>query len=426
MSIQIKTYCFYVVRRAQNTERRNRRPNSLCGELVAFRHADVGVDVEDSKMSTSSAAKLSAREDNSAALLVILKVGYKTEAKSKRTPTLPTLFKDNLKQTVQDCLLLLLGEACVPANVADDRRALTAEFDMYKAKYRRANDACLEAEEALEDLSQEFSLAKLSDGQAGSDGINVDNTGFVQDRGNGSVQDRADTSDEEKKETDKKKEADTPKVGTANTVKNRKVRCKYMMDGAPCDLDACRVPETDHPKICIDRSHRNRAHCSAETPAGAQGDCYLWHLRWFGDFPVGYKPPPKPKRKETKPKPNGLRKGKGGPVRPSLPNKTNGNKAGMTTKINLADFWKEKEAAMRSRISYKQMLEQHKSGNYEEAFPSLPKHKGTRSGDRGTAAAAVAASLSNPRRRKNNMEEELMSFLQQFSEMSSKMVERFA
>jgi hypothetical protein len=246
-------------------------------------------------------------------------VGYKTEAKSKRTPTLTTLFKDNLKQTVQDCLLLLLGEACVPANVADDRTALTAEVDMYKAKYRRANNACLEAEEALEDLRQEFLLAKLSDGQ---------------DRGDGSVQDRGDTPDEEKKETDKKKEADTPKVGTANTVKNRKVRCKYMMDGAPCDLDACGVPESDHPKICTDRSHRNRAHCSAETPAGARGDCDLWHLRWFGDFPAGYKPPPKPKRKETKPKPNGLGKGKGGSVRPSLPNKTNSNKADMTTKVN--------------------------------------------------------------------------------------------
>jgi hypothetical protein len=104
-----------------------------------------------------------------AALLVILKAGYKTEAKFKGTPTLTTLFKDNLKQTMQDCLLLLLGEACVPANVADDRTALTAKVDMYKAKYRRANDACLEAEEALEDLRQEFS-------QAGSDGIYVNNT----------------------------------------------------------------------------------------------------------------------------------------------------------------------------------------------------------------------------------------------------------
>jgi hypothetical protein len=81
---------------------------------------------------------------------------------------------------------------------------------------------------------------------------------------------------------------------------------------------------------------------------------------------------------------------------------------------------------MRSRISYERMLEQHKSGNYEEAFPSLPKHKGTRSGDGGTAAAVVAAAPSNPRRRKNDMEEEMMSFLQQFLEMSAKMVERFA
>jgi hypothetical protein len=132
--------------------------------------------VEENKMSTSSAAKPSAREDDSEALLVILKAGYKTEAKSKGTPTLTTLFRDNLKQTMQDCLLLLLGEACAPANVADDCTALTAEVDMYKAKYRRANDACLEAEEALEDLRQELSLAKLSGGQASSDGIDADNT----------------------------------------------------------------------------------------------------------------------------------------------------------------------------------------------------------------------------------------------------------
>jgi hypothetical protein len=73
-----------------------------------------------------------------------------------------------------------------------------------------------------------------------------------------------------------------------------------------------------------------------------------------------------------------------------LTNKTNVNKADMNAKVNSADFWKEKEAAMRSRISYERMLEQHKSGNYEEAFPSLPKHKGTRTGDGGTAAAVVA------------------------------------
>jgi hypothetical protein len=205
---------------------------------------------------------------------------------------------------------------------------------------------------------------------------------------------------------------------TSLVAPRRKVHCKYLMTGTNCDTRVCKVDQADHPELCQDLTHRDRA-----TPDAKTG-CGLWHLRQFGEFPDGYVRPAKrqvnkdDKNKSGEKKGKTTGKGKGGLVRPSSTNQTSGNKSAPSKSAN---FWKEKEATLRSRLSYERMKKMQEKGleDYEDSFPRLPWSKGGRDNNVGAVAAAAAATPSTATCSKVDKEAKMEAFLR---EMTAKLM----
>jgi hypothetical protein len=193
---------------------------------------------------TSSAKK----EVDPRVMLGTFKSSYVEELKTK-DPTMTTLFKDNRKETLQECILLLLGEA------------LTA-----KEKFREASHHALEAKERFHEAN-DYALkaeAKLENSQERVAALEAGGFENSQERAQREIfeDSQMETPASAAKSAPLPLSAPPPAAAKPNAERICKTRWSGKLE---CSMDGWKFRHPDH---CKDPAHTSR--CTSAS-------CKLWH-----------------------------------------------------------------------------------------------------------------------------------------------------